>query len=171
PCLLRYPPETVVLGKYLNPAAVEPLGIAVGLPVQDVVVDGEQRAVLDPARVLRRGDHGIGVPGGAVGAVAINVAEGRLRPVRAYFQSLAAEAVVGPSRGEPVGAGVARRLAKARVVLPAFALVERVGLAGDELTQRVIGGRAEAGSDVDPANGDPSLIPEAVVGVVGLEAE
>src|SRR5262249_40120468 len=112
PRLLRYPPEAVIAGEDLDPAAVEPLRVAVGLPVQDVVMDREQRAVLAPVGRLRCGDHGIGIPGGAVAGVAENIAERRLRSVRVHLERLAAESVVMPVALKVVGVGIRRGLAE-----------------------------------------------------------
>jgi hypothetical protein len=66
---------------------------------------------------------------------------------------------------------VAGRLAGPRIVLPALALAQRVGIRGGRLTEAVVGRRAGAGDDVDPADRHRGLVAEGVVDVIGLQSQ
>jgi hypothetical protein len=72
---------------------------------------------------------------------------------------------------QPVGAGVAGRLAEPRVVLPGLALAQRVGVGNRELAERVVGRGAGAGGDVDPADRDRGLVAVGIVDVIGLQPQ
>jgi hypothetical protein len=66
---------------------------------------------------------------------------------------------------------VAGRLAEPRVIDPALALAQGVGVGGGKLALGVVGRGAAAGRDVDPADRHRGLVAEGVVDVIGLEPQ
>src|SRR5262249_5609586 len=136
--------QRIILPVRANDAAVESLGVARDLAIEIVEVD-------DHGGRIRR--HAIGSVGSdltqpnrtsrttccaAIDAAAELIDPLCLGAVGAQLLDLAAKTVIAPGRGQTVRPGMAGRQTKARIILPALALPERVAGRGRELTLPIV---------------------------------